>query len=297
MQPATEFRGQSRVHRPRPLHAALAAERSCDQQHRVMSLPFRAGAGMADMARGVVMNFDPAGCKARPKETLDAFGPGLHRAHIGRFAPTAKPALPTRGRSPHNQRMEPRRSRIKAFAPDPDAPGRGCDVLGCEAAGEYRAPRSRLALREWRWFCLEHVRAYNAAWDYYRGMSPGEIEAELRSDIAWQRPTWPLGRLGGNDWRNAAGLEESLTAFADAASRPSAAKAAPAELKVHLAALELGWPVTLEAVKARYKELAKRHHPDANGGDADAGERFKAISLAYATLRTRLARTPSPAAG
>lgn len=193
--------------------------------------------------------------------------------------------------------MTPRRSRTKAFAPDPDAPGRGCDVPGCEAPGEYRAPRSRRALREWRWFCLEHVRAYNAAWDYYRGMSPDQIEAELRSDIAWQRPTWPLGRLGRTEWQHSSGLEEALADFVIRSAHRSPAESAPAELKEHLAALELAWPVTLEAVKARYKELAKRHHPDANGGDVDAGERFKAINLAYATLRTKLTRIASPAAG
>ena len=36
-------------------------------------------------------------------------------------------------------------------------------------------------------------------------MSPGEIEAQLRADTAWQRPTWPLGRLG-----HAAAWDEDL---------------------------------------------------------------------------------------
>ena len=67
---------------------------------------------------------------------------------------------------------------------------------GCEAMGEYRAPKSRRNLKDYWWFCLEHVRAYNSTWDYYKGMSPGEIEAQLRADTAWQRPSWPLGRLG-----------------------------------------------------------------------------------------------------
>ncbi|MDA8051942.1 MAG: J domain-containing protein [Rhodospirillales bacterium] len=192
--------------------------------------------------------------------------------------------------------MRPRTQRARAFAPDPDAPGVGCDVPGCEAAGEYRAPRSRRALREWRWFCLEHVRAYNAAWDYYRGMSPGQIEAELRADLSWQRPTWPLGRLGGADWRRSGGLEEPLAELAGRAKQARRAETAPADLREHLAALDLGWPVTLVALKARYKELAKRHHPDANGGDAGAEARFKVINLAYATLRTRVARdSPLPA--
>ena len=62
----------------------------------------------------------------------------------------------------------------------------------------------------------------------------------------------------------------------------------PAELREPLATLGLSWPTTLDAVKTRYKELAKRHHPDANGGDRAAEERLKTINLAYATLRNRL---------
>ena len=76
---------------------------------------------------------------------------------------------------------------------------------GCEALGEYRAPKSRRDLNHYWWFCLEHVRAYNSTWDFYKGMSPGEIEAQLRADTAWQRPSWPLGRLGSvEDIGNAA---------------------------------------------------------------------------------------------
>jgi hypothetical protein len=72
--------------------------------------------------------------------------------------------------------------------------------------GEFRAPKSRRHLKEYWWFCLEHVREYNSTWDYYKGMSPGEIEAQLRADTSWQRPSWPLGRLG----RMAAWDEELL---------------------------------------------------------------------------------------
>ena len=62
----------------------------------------------------------------------------------------------------------------------------------------------------------------------------------------------------------------------------------PAELREPLATLGLPWPTTLDAVKSRYKELAKRHHPDANGGSRDAEERLKTINLAYAAVRSRL---------
>ena len=64
---------------------------------------------------------------------------------------------------------------------------------------------------------------------------------------------------------------------------------APSEMRESLATLGLSWPVTMTEVKSRYRELAKRHHPDANSGDRAAEERLKVINLAYAALRSRLA--------
>ena len=36
-----------------------------------------------------------------------------------------------------------------------------CDHPGCNKRGEYRAPKDR-KLKEYYWFCLEHVQEYNA---------------------------------------------------------------------------------------------------------------------------------------
>jgi hypothetical protein len=176
----------------------------------------------------------------------------------------------------------------RAFAPDPNAPGQLCDAPGCLCAGEYRAPKSRTDLRAFHWFCLAHVREYNAAWDYYKGMSPGEIEAQVRADTSWQRPSWPLGQLGQRARMDEA-MEAELHAFAfGQRPKPAPSPATPPELREALEVLGLAWPVTLDAVKARYKALAKRHHPDANNGDKRSEEILKTINLAYATLRGKL---------
>lgn len=167
----------------------------------------------------------------------------------------------------------------------------------CVAAGEYRAPRSRQALNEYWWFCLEHVRAYNASWDFYKGMSPAQIEMALRADTAWQRPTWPLGRLGHiADRLEEAVLRDPLGALASARARPAPRAEVPADLVEPLATFGLAWPFTMPELKTRYKELAKLHHPDANGGDRAAEERLKVINLAYATLRRRVPEAPGLAA-
>lgn len=178
--------------------------------------------------------------------------------------------------------------RRRAYAPDPAAPGQPCDSHGCPHAGEYRAPKSRHSLREFHWFCLEHVRAYNASWDYYKGMSADEIEAEARSDSSWQRPTWPLGQ-NGHAARREEAIEAELHAFAfGPRAKHAPAPGTPPDLREPLQIFGLSWPVTLEAVKTRYKELAKRHHPDANHGDRQAEETLKTINLAYAALRGKL---------
>ncbi len=194
--------------------------------------------------------------------------------------------------------MTRRPTRARAYAPDPDAPGQLCEMPNCQALGEYRAPKAKTDLRHYFWFCLAHVRAYNASWDYYKGMTPGEIEAALRHDTAWGRPTWPLGRIGSAAWE-AEVLRDPLHILASAGirkSREPAEAAVPTELREPLAALGLDWPTTMDRLKSRYKELAKRHHPDANHGDKGAEERIKTINLAYAKLRQRLTAEPRLAA-
>jgi len=49
-------------------------------------------------------------------------------------------------------------------------------------------------------------------------------------------------------------------------------------------------------LRDRYKELAKRLHPDSTGGDKAAEERMKDINRAYSLLRKRMAGS-APANG
>ncbi len=170
----------------------------------------------------------------------------------------------------------------------------------CTCAGEYRAPKSRTSLNEYWWFCLEHVRAYNASWDYYKGMTPGQIEQQTRSDTGWQRPTWPLGSLGKQNALDEAMARDPFDILAAGRMRRAGAGPAkptmPPELREPAHTLGLDWPFSMEVLKARYKELAKRHHPDANGGDRASEERLKTINIAYAALRSYLSSEPRMAA-
>jgi DnaJ-domain-containing protein 1 len=117
-------------------------------------------------------------------------------------------------------------------------------------------------------------------------MSEAEIEAEIRHDTVWQRPSWPLGsRLGARfqpRWQNHGLFDDD-----EPGERPREAPRQRA-LTPHeeaLAVFELAPPITLPGLKARYKELVKRHHPDTNGGDKAAEEKLKVINQAYSTLK------------
>ena len=166
---------------------------------------------------------------------------------------------------------------------------RVCESPGCRLWGEYRAPRARDRLNEHRWFCLEHVREYNKKWDYFAGLDADAIEAHIRADTTWRRPVWPLGgRSSGGSYAHIidpfgladdAGLGEKPAPKMDGSEQLT-----PAERNA-LDVLELSWPLTRAAVKSRYKELVKLHHPDANGGARDAEEKLKQINAAYSTLR------------
>lgn len=197
---------------------------------------------------------------------------------------------------------------------DPKPTERLCEVPGCKDLGEFRAPKGRDKLDQHYWFCLEHVRQYNQSWDYYAGMGPDEIEAHRRADQTWRRPSWPLGgQKPGHKIRfdlfDGMGILDDIEI--EGAQRPGGkgkARDGDAQARAHaraqalgetirkaLAVLDLEPPVDFVAIKARYKALVKRHHPDANGGDREAEERLKVINEAFTTLKGFFVPQTSPA--
>ncbi len=175
---------------------------------------------------------------------------------------------------------------------DPPAHERRCQFSGCEEHGIYRAPMARDRLNEYYWFCLGHVRAYNLSWNFYAGMDETEVENRRRHDTVWERPSWPFGRFGeqraAHDDPHGPRFHDAFGFFFEESTGSSRARPMTEEQKA-LAILDLVEPVTFQDVKARYKALAKKLHPDANGGDTEAEERLKAVNQAYAALKISFA--------
>jgi len=161
--------------------------------------------------------------------------------------------------------------------------------------GEFRAPKSRDNLNETVWYCLEHIREHNKAWNFYEGMTEEQIEAEIRNDTIGRRPTWPFGtrsaafRFQQGRFDDTFGMFEAEEAEAETISGGSRQWPPGSPENEAMAVMDLTPPVTLESLKARYKQLVKRYHPDANGGDKTSEERFKQINQAYHVIMQSLA--------
>ena len=124
-----------------------------------------------------------------------------------------------------------------------------CEWKGCGRPAPYRAPKGRGRDGEYFAFCIDHVREYNAAYNYFDGMSEAERARRVREEP-------------GENRRVLKPLE-----------------------KKSLAALHLPETASKDEIKARFKELVKRHHPDANGGDTRSADTLREIIQAYNYLK------------
>ncbi len=179
--------------------------------------------------------------------------------------------------------------RKKLLHPEPLAEPRPCEAPGCGSDAAFRAPYSRDNMKDSRWFCLDHAREYNAAWDFFHGMSQKQIEQYVKDDVTGHRPTWPfgLGTVGVAAMSELLGdqVRDSLGMYAAAKATARAPKpAVPPEQRKAFAKLNLTPGSTLQEIKQRYKELVKRYHPDMNGGDRGGEDQLKDVNEAYRTL-------------
>ncbi len=165
----------------------------------------------------------------------------------------------------------------------PETAERPCQHEGCPGPGLHRGPMSRDRLTDYDWFCLEHIREYNQAWDYFVGMNEEEIEAQRRTDTVWERPSWPFGGDGHKaEARAREDLHREFGGPFEAGREPGRPRSKDEKA---LALLNLKRPITFPEIKARYIELVKQLHPDANGGDKEAEERLKLVNEAFSTLK------------
>jgi hypothetical protein len=175
----------------------------------------------------------------------------------------------------------------------------GCQWPNCAAPATHRAPKGRLRATEYWQFCLDHVREYNNSYNFFAGMSEDAVAQYQKDAITGHRPTWKMGSLGGKRGRAGTGradgwaAEDPFGLFGEAAASGNGHARPAAEGRKILNAQRRALDVLgLEAdakradIKAKFKVLVKRHHPDANGGDRGSEDQLREIIAAYNYLKT-----------
>jgi hypothetical protein len=175
-----------------------------------------------------------------------------------------------------------------------------CEWPGCAHAATHRAPKGRTQEREYWRFCLDHVREYNHSYNFFAGMSDDAVARYQKDAVTGHRPTWKLDMVGGKrtgksgSSRFYEGAEDPFGVFGELGSRARQADTRQeaerravrnAERKA-LHALGLETDAERTEIKARFKELVKRHHPDANGGDRASEDKLREIIEAYNYLKS-----------
>ena len=165
-----------------------------------------------------------------------------------------------------------------------------CEMPGCPEEGDFRAPKDR-SLSDHYWFCQEHVREYNKAWNFFEGMADTEVQEHMLKSLYGDRPTWQYG-VNGKDadelyrkaWQTYNFTEEEPPKAEEFERKSQYTSVQTPEYEA-LAIMGLEPPVTLPVIKKKYKELAKKYHPDLNQNDRKAEELLKQINMAYTILK------------
>lgn len=174
--------------------------------------------------------------------------------------------------------------------------GRACDHPGCDEAGEFRAPppegvASADGPPRFRWFCLDHVRAFNAGYNFFEGMSADEIHRAQSPTAGWERETRAFARGGRGDqpprWADFADPLDAIGARFRRTVAPERRDGKPlsGEDRRSLDVLGLAPDADRPALRKRYSELVRKYHPDRNGGDRSHEERLTKVIAAYQQLR------------
>lgn len=174
-----------------------------------------------------------------------------------------------------------------------EARGRLCADPGCEQPGEFRAPGVQRpgfdGPGEWRWLCLDHVRAFNSGYNFFEGMSSDEIEAQQRPFAGWERETraFSANAHNGPRWADFTDPLDAIGArFAEIRKpRPDGKPLSEADRK-SLKILGLGADADRRALRQRYADLVRRYHPDRNGGDRSQEQALQAVIAAYTHLKS-----------
>ena len=172
-----------------------------------------------------------------------------------------------------------------------------CAVAGCREPGEFRAPatqqRSPDGPPPYRYLCLDHVREFNAGYNFFEGMNADQIMAAQSPTAGWETESRAFRPAGSADqpprWADFKDPMDALGArFRQRMYEARREAADPRFNREEHRALELmglSSEADRAALRRRYSELARKYHPDRNGGDRSFEAKLGEVVAAYQLLR------------
>ena len=171
-----------------------------------------------------------------------------------------------------------------------------CTHSGCAEPGEFRAPGATRpgfdGPGEWRWLCLDHVREFNSAYNWFDGMTADEINAAQSPYGGWDRETRAFASNGADRpprWADFTDPLDAIGARFRATRQEERKDGRPLSEsdRRNLRILGLGVDVDRRALRTRYAELLRLYHPDRNGGDRGHEKALSQVIEAYTALKSR----------
>ncbi len=167
-----------------------------------------------------------------------------------------------------------------------------CDMPACPNTGDHRAPKDRSLSTHYH-FCFDHVQEYNAAWNFFAGMADRDVERHIIESFYGDRPTWRADSYRGIEAELHRRIDAERFFTADDPEPEKNAEPTGNPTLDALNILNLTAPTTFDAIKKRYRTLAKKYHPDHHEQDTvNRGhneELLKRINMAYTILKVAYA--------
>jgi hypothetical protein len=124
-------------------------------------------------------------------------------------------------------------------------------------------------------------------------MNDAAVMAYQKDALTGHRPTWKMGTGKAKvrpDLRNFGSQSDPFSLFGEGVKAEQKARAETRQIRnaerKALDTLGLDVEATPQQVKTRFKDLVKRHHPDANGGDRSTEDRLVEVIKAYNYLKS-----------
>jgi DnaJ domain len=179
---------------------------------------------------------------------------------------------------------------------------RQCQHPQCCEDGQFRAPNpygrspGPNGPGDYQWLCLDHVREFNAGYDWFAGMTADQIAAAQSPTNVWPSETRAFRANGNADippkWADFHDPLDAISArfkgrMEDARPlRASNGAILSGEDRSALKTLGLLPDADRRAIRSAYSQLVRKYHPDKNGGDRTHEKALQDVIAAYTHLKS-----------